>query len=80
MDTDNNEISNKVTLEPINIKKTIKKRCFHCNKKSMIVTMCKCENYFCLKHNQPEEHNCSFNFKLNKVMLEPIQFKKVEII
>ena len=42
--------------------------------------MCKCENYFCLKHTHPEQHNCTFDFKLNKVMLEPIQFKKVEII
>ena len=80
MDSENNEISNKVTLEPINIKKSQKKRCFHCKKKSIIVTMCKCENYFCLKHTHPEQHNCTFDFKLNKVMLEPIQFKKVEII
>lgn len=80
METNNSDPSNKIVLEPINNKKPLKRRCFHCNKKSMIVTLCKCENYFCLKHKYPEEHNCSFDFKLNKIMLDPVQFKKVEII
>jgi len=81
MDLENIQKSNKISLNPIQEKKTIKKtRCFHCNKKSMIVTMCKCERYFCLKHNQPEIHNCSYDFKLNKIMLDPIKFKKIEII
>ena len=37
MDSENNEISNKVTLEPINIKKSQKKRCFHCKKNQLLL-------------------------------------------
>ena len=81
MEIENVQKSNKISLKPINEKNKIRKtRCFHCNKKSMIVTMCKCQNYFCLKHNQPEDHNCNYDFKLNKIMLDPIEFQKVEII
>lgn len=72
--------SNKTILKPLNPNKTQKKRCFYCKKKSMIITLCKCENHFCLKHKLPEQHNCSYDFKLNKIMLEPVHFKKVEII
>ncbi len=81
-DKQNCDVSNnKIKLNPIENNKTIKKkRCFHCNKKSLYVSMCKCGEVFCLNHNQPETHNCSFNYKLNKVMLEPILCQKVESI
>lgn len=41
-------------------------RCFECNKKIQLgmEIKCKCEQYFCMKHKFPEDHNCSFNFKL----------------
>lgn len=81
MEIENLRESNKACLKPLEKKSTNKKiRCFHCNKKSMIVTMCKCEKHFCLKHNQPEDHNCSYDFKLNRILLDPIEFKKVETI
>ena len=77
----NNTQDNKLKLLPIETKKTIKKkRCFHCKKKSLYVTLCKCGQSFCLSHNKPEIHNCSFNHKLNKIMLEPIMCQKVETI
>ena len=37
-----------------------------CRKKLILVDLtiqCKCEGYFCKKHRQPEQHDCSFNFK-----------------
>ena len=37
-----------------------------CRKKLTLVDLtiqCKCEGYFCKKHRQPEQHDCSFNFK-----------------
>ena len=85
---ENNEIknvefekNNKEQLEPLEKSNTTKKkRCFHCRKKSLYVTMCKCGQVFCLNHNQPEIHNCTFNHKLNKVMLEPIICQKIATI
>lgn len=37
-----------------------------CRKKLTLVDLtiqCKCEGFFCKKHRQPEQHDCSFNFK-----------------
>lgn len=37
-----------------------------CRKKLTLVDLtiqCKCQGYFCKKHRQPEQHDCSFNFK-----------------
>lgn len=77
---DNNE-NNKLKLLPMEKNKTIKKkRCFHCKKKHIYVIMCKCGQSFCLNHKQPEIHNCSFDYKLNKIMLEPIMCQKIETI
>ena len=39
-------------------------KCYICNKNlSLFFFNCKCEKNFCLKHQLPELHNCSFNFK-----------------
>ena len=37
--------------------------CSKCKKKSMIVFNCRCGKEFCTKHKQPEDHNCTFDFK-----------------
>lgn len=43
--------------------------CHHegCKKKlkpvDILLTKCKCEKYFCIKHRLPEMHHCSYNHK-----------------
>jgi len=43
-----------------------KQRCYKCNKKikSLVLLKCKCEQYFCKKHKNFDEHNCDFDYKL----------------
>ena len=44
-----------------------KQRCFNCNKKLKLINYsCKCEHIFCIKCRLPENHKCTFNFKLNE--------------
>ncbi len=31
-----------------------------------IMGLCRCENVFCKIHRLPEQHNCSFQFIINK--------------
>lgn len=39
-------------------------KCKCCNKKlKLIFFKCKCNNYYCIKHQLPHVHNCSFNNK-----------------
>ena len=53
--------------------------CFHCKKKTVIMIQCKCLNSFCVKHQLPEKHNCTFVYE--KHVLEKIQpVKKIETI
>mgnify|MGYP005997750381 CR=1 FL=1 len=41
-----------------------KERCYHCNKKlKMIHFTCKCNHKFCIVHQNPHSHICSFNNK-----------------
>ena len=62
----NNTSSTQITND---IKKntTIKKkhnRCAICNKKiPMIHFTCKCNLIFCIKHQLPHTHNCTYNYK-----------------
>ena len=45
-------------------KKPSKPRCYQCNKKlKMIHFTCKCNHTFCILHQNPHSHNCSFNNK-----------------
>lgn len=53
-ETDEINDSNK----PITITKK-QNTCNYCNKKSHILTGCKCNQKFCFSHLQPEVHNCS---------------------
>lgn len=42
-----------------------KERCYHCNKKlKMIHFTCRCNHKFCILHQNPHSHNCSFNNKI----------------
>lgn len=45
-------------------KKNKKKKCFHCSKKlSMINFKCKCGNLYCIAHQLPHVHCCTYNNK-----------------
>ena len=47
------------------IVKPKKQKCSNCKKKMGLMKYeCKCSNMFCIKCLQPENHNCSYNFKL----------------
>jgi len=38
-------------------------KCWHCNKKVVLVRVpCKCSYVFCPKHRHAEAHNCSFDY------------------
>tara|TARA_B100001093_G_C26691751_1_gene955150 strand:- start:701 stop:1012 length:312 start_codon:yes stop_codon:yes gene_type:complete len=50
-----------------NNKKIIKERCYFCNKKlKMINFTCKCDHKFCIIHQNPHSHNCTFDSKTAK--------------
>jgi predicted nucleic acid binding AN1-type Zn finger protein len=61
----------------------MKKKCYYdgCNNKinklMLITCKCRCDNYFCLKHNLPELHNCTFNFFTNEDKEKFIEDNKV---
>ena len=43
-------------------------RCVVCNKKiftpaAALRAYCKCEKFYCYKHQFPEDHNCTFDYK-----------------
>ncbi len=39
-------------------------KCYCCNKSCNIIFFkCRCENTYCLKHKNPENHQCNFDFK-----------------
>ena len=43
-----------------------KLRCTQCKKKlSMMSFTCKCGNMYCIAHQTPHTHNCSYNYKLD---------------
>ena len=45
-------------------KKIKKGRCHQCNKRlSLIYFTCKCNNKYCIKHQLPHNHNCTYNYK-----------------
>jgi predicted nucleic acid binding AN1-type Zn finger protein len=56
------------------------KRCqeINCRHKLKLTDMvCKCEKKFCCIHRLPESHNCTYNFKLDKIKLEGIKAEKI---
>ncbi len=53
--------------------------CAHCRKKTVILIQCKCSQSFCIKHQLPEKHTCTFvpeKFQLEKTTSP----KKIEVI
>jgi predicted nucleic acid binding AN1-type Zn finger protein len=41
-------------------------RCTMCRKKlGLLEFTCKCEKKFCISHLQPEEHQCTYNYKID---------------
>lgn len=39
-------------------------RCGVCRKKiNLTHILCKCKNYYCMKHRYANEHACSFNYR-----------------
>lgn len=52
-----------------------------CKKKIKLTDFyCKCNKIFCTIHRLPEYHDCSYNYKLDKVIVTKIQDKKKEKI
>ena len=43
-------------------KKKKKPKCSFCKKKILMEYKCKCDKIFCLKHRNPNKHECKFNF------------------
>ena len=63
-----------------NNKKNIINKCFHtdCNMKLKLTDFdCKCNHRFCMKHRLPESHNCSYDFKKDKIQLIKVVAEKV---
>ena len=55
-------------------------KCFleNCKSKLKLYDLsCRCENKYCTKHRLPELHNCSYDFKKEKIHLERIVADKV---
>ena len=39
-------------------------KCKYCKKKLNLINFkCKCNNYYCIKHQLPHNHNCQFDYK-----------------
>ena len=65
------------------------KRCNHitCNKKLVMFDfICKCDNHFCMQHRNPEDHNCTFDFKkisdleINSMVKNKCEYEKINLI
>ena len=50
-------------------------KCDKCNKKSLLIFICKCDKSFCLKDKSPEDHNCSHVYPLFKLPYIPPAIK-----
>ena len=53
--------------------------CVHCKKKSVVILQCKCEKFFCIKHQLPEKHNCTYVYEKHTVDKIPLT-KKIDVI
>jgi predicted nucleic acid binding AN1-type Zn finger protein len=55
-------------------------KCFHtsCNAKLKLTDFnCRCSNKFCMKHRMPESHDCSYDFKKDKINLVKVVAEKI---
>jgi len=54
-------------------------KCFQCEKKTVVTITCKCQHSFCVKHQLPEKHECTYIFQKHEV--EKIELtKKIDSI
>ena len=74
-----NIMNNSENQESIKKIKKKKPRCSFCNVKIKIFSNinCRCDKFFCKKHFLPENHECTYNFKKDKVKLEKVVADKV---
>jgi len=62
-----NDISKLNDKELLNKKKIIKEKCYFCNKKlKMIHFTCRCYHKFCIIHQNPHSHRCTYDSKSAK--------------
>ena len=54
-------------------------RCQECNKKMVIHFTCKCCKIYCLKHQLPELHKCTYKEELFK-LLTVLPKSKIDLI
>jgi predicted nucleic acid binding AN1-type Zn finger protein len=72
-----------ITVNSNNIIENNKKnnnKCYHisCNAKLKLTDFdCRCNNKFCVKHRMPESHDCSYDFKKDKINLIKVVADKV---
>lgn len=58
--------------------KKLKPKCHYCNKKlKMMSFTCKCGLNFCIAHQYPHTHNCSYNYKTEKCKIIEINNPKL---
>lgn len=39
------------------------RKCYWCNRKCYLTVKCHCEKVFCIEHRDPDDHECTFDFK-----------------
>jgi hypothetical protein len=83
--SNNNIMSQKESnIKPeLSIKKIKKKkRCSFCKAKIGVLdsVKCRCDKSFCIKHLLPEYHNCSYDYKKDKIILEKVVHDKINKI
>ena len=57
-----------------------KNKCSFCNKKKLLLTVCKCGKIFCIEHCNSFDHNCNYDYKKEKVLQDTIEPQKVSVI
>ena len=60
-------------------------KCFFCNKTSIYCMKCRCNQWTCKKHRNPEKHNCQYDFTkaandINQNNLTVIESQKISSI
>ena len=74
--------SNDVKCKPKTCKKK-KIRCAICRKKiNLTHILCKCNNYYCMKHRYADKHNCEFDYHKehrDKIKLENPIIKRIKM-
>jgi hypothetical protein len=74
-----NIMNNSENKEPTKKIKKKKPRCSFCSIKIKTFSniKCRCGKSFCKKHFLPENHECTYDFKKDKIKLEKVVAEKV---